>query len=109
MSTDSAPTTSHSPAQTASALPPKPKHINPTPEWLKRRIKQLGPWHMNIQITDELNTGQVFSDDGTILERPANEGISLLKLRDRFVGLLDKMYPNGLEGKRFLDLSLIHI
>lgn len=102
MPTDSAPVTSHSALSTP---PPKPKHINPTPEWLKRRIKQLGPWHMNIQITEQLNTGQVFSDDGAILERPANEGISLLKLRDRFIGLLDKMYPDGLAGKRFLDCA----
>ena len=42
---------------------------SPTPqkldkETLIKRIKNLGPWHMNIQLTDELNTGQVFVEGG---------------------------------------------
>ncbi len=78
---------------------------NPTRQWLMQRIKQLGPWHMNIQITEDLNTGQVFSEDGVIKDRPANEGVSLLQLRDRFLGLVDKIYPSGLANKRFLDCA----
>lgn len=76
-----------------------------TREVLERRIRKLGPWHMNIQLTDELNTGQVFSDDGVVTHRPSNGGVSLLQLRDRFVQLLQRMYPEGVEQKRFLDCA----
>lgn len=85
--------------------PVTPPHINPTSEWLKRRIRQLGPWHMNIRVTEEINTGQVFSEDGAILERPTNQGVSLLKLRDRFMDILERLYPEGLAEKRFLDCA----
>ena len=33
------------------------------PEDLIKRIQALGPWHMNIQLNDQLNTGQVFNED----------------------------------------------
>lgn len=77
----------------------------PTEQQMINRIKQLGPWHMNIQLTENLNTGQVFSDDGVVKDRPSNSGVSLLQLRDRWVQLMQKMYPEGLNDKRFLDCA----
>lgn len=70
-----------------------------------RRIEALGPWHMNIQLTDDFNTGQVFSDDGKILDRPQNRGVSLLQLRDAFLRQIDTIYPDGLSDKTFLDCA----
>ncbi len=78
---------------------------SPTDQQMINRIKQLGPWHMNIQLTENLNTGQVFSDDGVVKDRPSNSGVSLLQLRDRWVQLMQKMYPSGLSDKRFLDCA----
>ena len=75
---------------------------------LVRRIKSLGPWHMNIQLTDDLNTGQVFAEDGT--KRSREDGgrggdVSLLQLREFFLKQIDLIYPNGLNDKTFLDCA----
>ncbi len=76
-----------------------------TREDLIQRIQAIGPWHMNIQLTDELNTGQVFSDEGEVYHRPSNKGVSLLNLRDGFVNLMKRIYPDGMNEKRFLDCA----
>jgi SAM-dependent methyltransferase len=80
------------------------------PETLDRaslinRIQTLGPWHMNIQLTEELSTGQAFSDDGSIQDRPSNSGVSLLSLRDSFLRQIDAIYPEGITDKTFLDCA----
>jgi SAM-dependent methyltransferase len=87
-----------------------PRDVNAKPEvrsrdWLIRRIQQLEPWHMNIELTEELHTGQVYAADGMIRNRSGNSGISLLSLRDHFFKLIDSLYPQGLQGKRFLDCA----
>jgi SAM-dependent methyltransferase len=71
---------------------------------LGEQIRQLGPWHQDIQLTDEFSTGQVFSPDGK-LSREANRNVSLLTLRDNFVEHIRQVYPEGLRGKRFLDCA----
>ena len=86
---------------------------SPTPqkldkETLIKRIKNLGPWHMNIQLTDELNTGQVFVEGG--VKRGRENGgrggdVSLLQLRDSFIEKIDAIYPDGLSEKTFLDCA----
>ena len=72
-----------------------------------RRIKSLGPWHHNIRLTENLNTGQVYStdDEGNIRDRPQNHGVSLLQLRDLFLKQIDSIYPDGLKNKTFLDCA----
>ena len=76
-------------------------------EDLANQIRELGPWHMGVQVTEELNTGMVFSEDGQIVHRDGktNQGISLLQLRDNFLNQIDSIYPNGLEGKTFFDCA----
>lgn len=69
-----------------------------------RRIKALGPWHMDIQLTDDLSTGQVFDDDDK-QNRGPNGGVSLLRLREDFLRQVDSMYPDGLGDKTFLDCA----
>ena len=85
---------------------PAPKQLDR--EALVRRIKALGPWHMNIQLTEELNSGEVFAEDG--VKRGRDEGgrggdVSLLQLRDLFLKQIDSIYPDGLKGKTFLDCA----
>ncbi|MEZ6096532.1 MAG: methyltransferase domain-containing protein [Pirellulaceae bacterium] len=72
---------------------------------LKKRIQELGPWHMGIQLTENLNSGDVFSEDGTITHRESNRGVSLLQLRDHFLRRIDAIYPTGLGDKTFLDCA----
>lgn len=71
------------------------------------QIRELAPWHMGIQITEDLNTGMVISDDGEIplRDKHQNQGISLLQLRDYFLQLIDIVFPNGMQGKTFLDCA----
>lgn len=73
---------------------------------LIERIQALGPWHMDIQLTEDLSSGQAFSEDGTIRDRPKNKGVSLLStLRASFLNHLNAIYPNGIEDKNFLDCA----
>jgi SAM-dependent methyltransferase len=85
------------------ATPPKVEPLSR--DAMIRRIKNLGPWHMNIQLTEELNTGQVFSDEGVILDRPSNSGVSLIQLREAFLKQVDAIYPDGISEKTFLDCA----
>ena len=103
---------SSTPQTTANVQPPvvaqpakAPEKPKVTRQALINRIKTLGPWHMGIQLTEELNTAQVFSDAGTIKDRPSNDGVSLLQLREPFVKRLNQIYPDGIENKRFLDCA----
>lgn len=70
-----------------------------------RQIKEMGPWHMNIELDNGLNTGQSFSEAGLNLDLSKNEGITLLQMRDSFLSRIDKIYPDGLAGKRLLDCA----
>ncbi len=72
---------------------------------LTQKILALKPWHMNVQLNEQLNTGQVFSDDGQILQESSDIGVSLLQLRTKFLRQIDSIYPEGLSGKRFLDCA----
>lgn len=76
-----------------------------TRQQMINRINHMAPWHMAVQVLPDLNTGQVFSEDGMVRHRPSNHGVSLLQLRDRFVKLMQEIYPDGLSGKRFLDCA----
>ena len=102
----SAPQAKVAPPVPAQVQPPaKPPQPKVTRQALINRIKTLGPWHQGIQLTDELNTAQVFSEAGTIKDRPSNGGVSLLQLRDPFVKRMNDIYPDGIKDKRFLDCA----
>ncbi len=65
----------------------------------------MGPWHMNVQLTESLSTGQAFDPSGTIRNRQNNSGISLLSLQKQFLRKIDRIYPQGLSDKTFLDCA----
>jgi len=71
---------------------------------LVAEIKRLGPWHHDLQITDDLSTGEVFSPTRQLLP-PENEGVSLISPRAVFVKNMKLLFPEGLAGKRFLDCA----
>jgi SAM-dependent methyltransferase len=63
--------------------------------------RALAPWHLTVQVTDEVSTRD-FADG------PAPESlgrVSLLDPRDRFTATLGKLYPRGLGGRSVLDCA----
>ncbi len=77
-----------------------------TRQWLESQIRELGPWHHDISITDDVSIGNVFGkDQHRTLPRKHNDGVSLIEPREKFQERLRGIYPNGLGGKRFLDCA----
>lgn len=72
---------------------------------LVRAIEALAPWHMNIRLTSDLSIGEVFSDEGMILDREKNQGISLVDKRESFLQAIDAIYPDTMSGKTLLDCA----
>ena len=73
-------------------------------EKLIEQIRAMRPWHHDIEVNEELSTGKVFSPDGTLL--PAdNDKVSMISPRGRFESRANKLYPDGMAGKRFLDCA----
>ncbi len=72
---------------------------------LVERIRQLGPWHMDIELTEDLSTGMPYSPDGEIRDRSKNLGMTLLSFRRNFLERLDQIYPAGLADKTLLDCA----
>ncbi len=65
---------------------------------LLRRLESLAPWRMNIQITEQVSTGQVLAQAaGT------QQGRDRSNARTKFLGLVDALYPHGMMNKKFLD------
>lgn len=77
---------------------------SPSRDELVSEIKKLGPWHHDIQITEDLSTGEVFSPTRQLLP-PENEGVSLISPRAGFRKNLKLLFPQGLQAKRFLDCA----
>ncbi|MGI9519926.1 MAG: methyltransferase domain-containing protein [Pirellulaceae bacterium] len=70
---------------------------------LVEQIRQLGPWHQNIRLTDDFEIQDAFSEQER--ERKHNNNISLIDARHRFEYKAKLIYPDGLAGKRFLDCA----
>lgn len=73
-------------------------------ESLTQQIKEMRPWHHDVEIADGFSTGKVFSENGR-LQRPDNDGVSLISPKVRFMNQIDSIFPEGLSGKRFLDCA----
>ena len=71
---------------------------------LTQEIKSMRPWHHDIHLFGDFTTGRVFSPDGK-LDRPDNDGVSLISPRIRYLQQLDQIYPEGMSGKSFLDCA----
>lgn len=70
---------------------------------LINRLRQLQPWRMNIQITPQLNTGDWDAKDHSDVKAAAEVVSGRDRDREKFLKLIDSVFPDGLNGKRFLD------
>ena len=66
-------------------------------------IRQLGPWHHNIQLTPDLEIMDAYDESES--RRENNDNISLISSRPSFEYKSRLIYPDGLKGKRFLDCA----
>lgn len=71
---------------------------------LENAIRELAPWHHDIEIDSEFSTGKVFSPTGK-LEKSKNDGVTLISPREKFTRIIDGCYPDGMEGVSFLDCA----
>jgi SAM-dependent methyltransferase len=70
---------------------------------LKQQIIDLGPWHLDVQVTPEISTA-VFKDAPPEKYLGFGEQVNFLEgTRGKFISLMQRIYPEGLTGKRFLD------
>jgi tRNA (mo5U34)-methyltransferase len=70
---------------------------------LRNEIVQLAPWHMDVELNSTLTTG-AWRDEGITAEQAALR-VSFIQPRDKWRRLLLALYPNGLEGRTFLDCA----
>lgn len=71
---------------------------------LAAQIEAMRPWHHDIMLFDDFSTGVVFAPDRR-LERADNDGVSLISPRVRYLNQLDRLYPEGMSGRSFLDCA----
>lgn len=69
---------------------------------LKQQILDLGPWHLKVQVTPELTTA--VGPNGQTVESSVGP-VSFLDTEQEFRALMQAVYPQGLGGKRFLDVA----
>lgn len=70
---------------------------------LIEQIRELGPWHQNIRLSQDLEIQDAYSPEER--ERKHNNNISLIDAQHRFDYKAKLIYPEGLAGKRFLDCA----
>ena len=61
-------------------------------------IRKLGPWHHKILLRDDIWTGNDGAD-------PSEELPGVVEPARSFTGQIGKAFPNGLEGRSFLDCA----
>lgn len=66
-------------------------------------IRQHRPWHQNIRLNDEVDVRSAFEPEE--LERKNNENVAFFDHHDSFVNKIGLIYPDGVEGKTFLDCA----
>lgn len=74
---------------------------------LREEIIRLGPWHLDVQVTPELSSGAFLGapDASSASEASAEGPISFISPRQIFLKMIKAVYPDGLEGRSFLDCA----
>lgn len=72
---------------------------------LSEKIWALGPWHLNVAVNSELDVATALKQVSR--SAPAHDlgPVSFLDTRREFFDLLKAIYPEGLDGKSFLDCA----
>jgi SAM-dependent methyltransferase len=69
---------------------------------LRQAIERLGPWHLQIQVTPQLDTrAWVEFSEGS----PTSERVTFIDPRPAFEAIVGRIYPEGLSGRSFLDCA----
>jgi tRNA (mo5U34)-methyltransferase len=73
---------------------------------LKQRIIELGPWHIDVQVNDELSTAafKEAPEEYYTGEKALNR-VSFLSPKTNWVEMMKQIYPNGLEGRSFMECA----
>ena len=73
---------------------------------LREEIIRLGPWHLDVQVTDELSTRVALdAPEESFDKKLAPNPVSFLSPRDGWVQLMKRVYPNGFEGRSFMEAA----
>ena len=70
-------------------------------EEIRAKVIELGPWHQDVEIVPGLTTAAALAD----LEGSDNGWIRPRGTGARWQRMLKQIYPNGLEGRAFLDCA----
>jgi tRNA (mo5U34)-methyltransferase len=73
--------------------------------YLKERITALGPWHLEVQVTSEVSTRVFLEGADADHSESAGVPVSFISPRDQWVGLMKRIYPEGLDGRTLLDCA----
>lgn len=68
---------------------------------LREQIMRMRPWHLDVEVTPGLSTA-VSREDA---DQPGDEHVTFIDRRMGWRELIDLIYPNGLEGRSFLDCA----
>ena len=89
-------------------LPPVPHRTlgvtvsQPNHEGLVDKIVALGPWHLDVRLTEDLSTA-VYLDH--LSSEDAEARVSFLRPERHWKSLMHRIYPDGLEGRSFLECA----
>lgn len=72
-------------------------------EQLIQDIRDLAPWHHNMQLTPEFRIGSAFTEEE--VKRENNENVSFIDAGVEFKRKMAKILPDGVENKTFLDCA----
>ena len=73
---------------------------------LREEIIRLGPWHIQVQVTPEVDTSAFLeAPPGTYEGAKDARKVQFLDPRKPFENLMRRIYPAGLEGRTFLDCA----
>ena len=72
-------------------------------EELIQRIRDLKPWHHDMQLTPEIRIKQAFQAEE--IERANNGNVSFIDAKDEFQSKVNAIYPEGVKGLSFLDCA----
>ena len=75
----------------------------PSSDSLIDQIRQLGPWHHNIRLTESVEINDAYDEQAR--QRVNNDNISLINSKSLFDQKVKLIYPDGLQGKTFLDCA----
>jgi tRNA (mo5U34)-methyltransferase len=73
---------------------------------VKQKIIELGPWHINVEVTPEVSTS-IYTEapGGTYIGKKAINRVPFLNTKDGWVRMMKLLYPDGLRGRSFMECA----